>query len=1264
MKRFLFLFFALLLAATGATYAQNGEIQGKVTDTKTGETIPFATVQTTVNGSLQAVQTDFDGYYSLKPLPAGAYIVKVTYVGYADAQTNGVIVNADKITFLDVKLGLDAEVLEEVVVTSYKVPLIDGGNTSTGSTVTKEEIVNLPTRNVNSVAANTAGVYQKDEGGGVNVKGSRSESTDIYIDGIKVRGGANLPQSAIEQLTVVTGGVPARYGDATGGIINITTRGPSSSFSGGIELATSKFLDNYGYYLGSFNLSGPIIKVKKGTDKERTLMGFFLSTEYTHEDDDDPSYVGVWKVKDDVLADIRNNPLTAAGLDTTRSLGYSHFENVPNRPNMAKDNYGAAAKIDIQPVQGLNFTLGGTYNYQTGGISRALYSREYHRRFEMFNWDHTPKYEFLDYRGYLRITQRLGAQKDLSASAEKPQKASALQNAYYTLQFDYSRSTEKSYDPIFKDDLFAYGYTGRYQATAYEAQYTDGATLLQLDQNTSLNGISIISYQPTAIEFIENGGNSDFAAYTKDYYDFIASQNDVITNFAALPYRNGNLSASVASPYSLYYTPGVAHDVNFKRNSDQYRLTFMGSFDLKKSGASERNKHAIEFGFEYEQRLDRAYNINPANLWDLMNDQVGKFGDGITFDTENPILVIDGQRYTVQEYEALQAQPNPSVVFSINDTITYNLVATNQSYFDKKFREKFGYGATEFVDPWSKSPSDYSLDMFSPTELLVSGGTSAYVDYYGYDHLGNMLTTQPAFEDFWTAKDENGMYTRPQAAFRPVYMAGFIQDKFAFKDLLFNVGVRVDRFDANQKVPKDKYSPIFAVKTASEVNDLGAHPSTIGEDYVVYVNDADNPSKILGYRDGDQWYNAAGTTIDNPGTLQQSGTFYPYLVEGQATTSESDTYNPSLAFEDYKPQINVMPRIAFSFELSDEALFFAHYDILTQRPQARMIAAPSDYYYFTQATQGLLNNPNLKPERTIDYQIGFRQKLGQTSAISLSGFYREMKDMLQVIAVRNAFIDRNAPPSSYSTFGNVDFGTVKGLEVSYDLRRTKNLRMVFTYTLQYADGTGSGDRSQETLVNNNKPNLRTIFPLSYDSRHLINISLDYRYGEGAEYNGPKLFGSDILSNTGLNLILRARSGEPYSRQENAIPAAKFGVANRNDLEGTFNGSRLPFNFRADLRLDKDFKLNFGKKEGKADRYISVYLLMQNVLNSENVTGVYAFTGRPDDDGYLTSAAGQSSIEVTNTSDNLGFVDQYSTKVVNPDNFSLPRRIRLGLMFNF
>lgn len=267
MRKFLFLL-AFFFISSGLAFAQqSGEIQGKVTDKDTGEPIPFANVSLVVNGTMQGAQSDFDGFYSIKPLPAGGYTVKISYVGYQGKQYDGVVVYADRITFLDVQISQESELLKTVEVVSYKVPLLEADKTSTGQTVTKEQIMKMPTRNVASIASQTAGVFQSDEGGGLNVKGQRSESTDYYIDGIKVRGSAAVPAQSIEQLTVITGGLPARFGDATGGIVNITTRGPSQFWSGGVELVSSKFLEPYGYYLGNFSLSGPLLKKGRGDRK-------------------------------------------------------------------------------------------------------------------------------------------------------------------------------------------------------------------------------------------------------------------------------------------------------------------------------------------------------------------------------------------------------------------------------------------------------------------------------------------------------------------------------------------------------------------------------------------------------------------------------------------------------------------------------------------------------------------------------------------------------------------------------------------------------------------------------------------------------------------------------------------------------------------------------------------------------------------------------------------------------------------------------------
>jgi hypothetical protein len=53
-----------------------------------------------------------------------------------------------------------------------------------------------------------------------------------------------------------------------------------------------------------------------------------------------------------------------------------------------------------------------------------------------------------------------------------------------------------------------------------------------------------------------------------------------------------------------------------KTNEDQYSLTFGASLDLKNPNATNVSKHAIEFGFEFQQRIERFYGVNPIGLWD------------------------------------------------------------------------------------------------------------------------------------------------------------------------------------------------------------------------------------------------------------------------------------------------------------------------------------------------------------------------------------------------------------------------------------------------------------------------------------------------------------------------------------------------------------------------------------------------------------------------------------------------------------------------
>ena len=234
---------AIVLATCTMTMAQaQGRLKGKITD-DTGETVPFANVIVEKGGTqVGGTSSDFDGNYDINPIPPGTYDLKASCIGYNPFVVKNIVIPANKITFYDIKMASGAINIGEVTVVDYEIPLISKDNTTQGASITSEEIAKLPVRSAEGVAASVGGVFSADGEVG-SIRGSR-EGAVYYIDGVKVIGSTSVPQSAIDQVDVILGGTPAMYGDAMGGIINMTTKGPSRTWGGGIEAEYS--VDGYG----------------------------------------------------------------------------------------------------------------------------------------------------------------------------------------------------------------------------------------------------------------------------------------------------------------------------------------------------------------------------------------------------------------------------------------------------------------------------------------------------------------------------------------------------------------------------------------------------------------------------------------------------------------------------------------------------------------------------------------------------------------------------------------------------------------------------------------------------------------------------------------------------------------------------------------------------------------------------------------------------------------------------------------------------------
>ncbi len=1212
MVRSLLLTFALLLSA-GAVLAQtvlSGKVSGDDGEALIGATVKVLRGADFVRGTI----TDYDGNYRVAPLDPGTYDVEISYTGFAVQRITGVKVLTNQITFLDATMSSNT-VIQGVEVTAFKVPLIEQDKTSGGQTLTSDQIKNLPTRSVNAIVATTAGTTSID-GGAVNIKGSRSNATNYYIDGIRVSGSLP-PVQDIEQLQVITGGLGAEYGDVTGGVISLITKGPAGEYHGGIEVENSHGLDPYGWLLATGNLSGPIWKKKFEDGSSRTVVGFRLSGQYWTQKDDSPSALPVYKAKPDVEARLVEHPLSKINgniVSTAESFTNDSVDVLNYRPNENRKDLDLTGKLDFRLADNVDFSVTGTFKDQQDKFTPGGW--------RLLNSDNNPTNYGRRYRGIARFRHRLGSSDNSGSDANRV----SISNANYQLQLGFERADNHTYDPRHEDRLFEYGYIGRFKVDLMPIAGPDdtGNKYIHLGNLESFAGFEP-GYVNSAGQLVNP--NPGLNAYNEFALTDLGNPGAAFNSYLA---QNGRFSTVYDDIWSgMHSNTSLVYNSYTRSQSDVLTITATAGFDLR---LGRSGTHSIQFGLLNEQRTDRSYGVAPFGLWALANQSINEHFNGL-----DSTKVI-GKFFWPQIQDSV-------------DRYAYSILSADK-LGDDKFYKKVREGLNVPIETWLNSdeltPEQLSLGMFSARELNDQG----YVGYYGYSYTGEKLAQNVTFNDFFTSRDADGIRDFPVAPLRPLYQAAFIKDKFTFNKMIFSLGLRVERFDLNTKVMRDPYS-LYKVATAKEYyaqNSAPPRPANVGDDFKVYIEGQNDPSPKA-FRNGDTWYFADGRQANDGNLIFGGGVVTPLLSDTISGDNIFDTrFDPNTAFEDYTPQVNWLPRLAFSFPISEDANFFAHYDILVQRPPSSWQVTPLDYMYFYTPNRTTSNNANLKPERVVDYEVGFQQRLNQNSALKFSAYYREMRDMIQSRTILYV-----PTIGQYETSGNIDYGTVKGFTVQYDLRRIQNAELRLAYTLQFADGTGSNATSQRGLTS--RGNIRALFPLDFDERHNLNAILDYRFDEGKRYNGPRVAGKDILSNFGVNIQAYTVSGRPYTAKQRSIRFGGEGTL------GAINGNRLPWRFNIDLRVDKTFNL---ASEGKNPLNLNIYFRVANLLNRKNIIGVYSATGSPTDDGYLATAEGQTIVQsIADTGRNSeAFLDAYSWVVRNGGNFTQPRRLYVGAVFGF
>lgn len=239
--RSMFLLTGLLLIQFLAI-AQNAQLAGVISDKETGETLPGATV--ILVGTYKGASTDFDGNYLIEDIKPGDYSVKISFLGYSDKIINGVQVKKGETKTLNTSLSLRSNTLAEVVIEGEQVIDLESGKSEIK--ISQDDIAEMSVREVQDVVKMQAGVSENPDG--LQIRGGRVYETQYVVDGISAQDplagtgfGVNVASSAISNVTVVTGGAGAEFGDGSSGVISTRIREGGDK----LEVSGSWLTDNY-----------------------------------------------------------------------------------------------------------------------------------------------------------------------------------------------------------------------------------------------------------------------------------------------------------------------------------------------------------------------------------------------------------------------------------------------------------------------------------------------------------------------------------------------------------------------------------------------------------------------------------------------------------------------------------------------------------------------------------------------------------------------------------------------------------------------------------------------------------------------------------------------------------------------------------------------------------------------------------------------------------------------------------------------------------
>lgn len=317
------------------------------------------------------------------------------------------------------------------------------------------------------------------------------------------------------------------------------------------------------------------------------------------------------------------------------------------------------------------------------------------------------------------------------------------------------------------------------------------------------------------------------------------------------------------------------------------------------------------------------------------------------------------------------------------------------------------------------------------------------------------------------------------------------------------------------------------------------------------------PRKFGGYFNDKMEFESMGLIIN-------AGLRFDYIDPNREYVQ--DIRNVEGPIEKVSARYYFSPRFGLSFPVAERAAFRFGYGHYYQYPDFYQIYSGLNRSYAKyprpnpRLDTGAIARGDLEEERTVNYEAGVQVKIAGQLSLDIVGFYRKVSNLVGITLVEDI------SGAQMNVFDNINFATVKGIELSVRGNLTQNISGFVNYTFSQALVSSS-------FLFLQPQDLSRTFPADWDQPHVFRANLAFYF--------PK-------HKYGFSIYGEASSGFPYTA---------------NQFEP--NGERAPTILQLDLMGYKDFNF-FGFNQ-------QIFFRIFNLPNRQNVWWVYADSGIPGAD---------------------------------------------------